>query len=289
MPRLSMKLAVGIAVALSIIASAMVYAYLRDVVTQNQENMKPVVVMAQTVAPKTILTRQMLKMGSVPSTFVQPGAISKMETAVGVMVKEQLVAGEQVVTHRLLLDTGSGSGLAYQLTPGQRAYTIGVSETSAVAGFIHPGDKVDILVTYARGLGGDAFSQLMLQDILVLAMNRNDASPKDVNDKSAPDKVATVTVALSPEESAKLALAEGIGHVSLTLRPFAAEARSIVPVRAITPRDLAGYLYRSPQTESMPPASMPVMNTQARPERVFDGGSMIEVAHGTKVERVSVR
>ncbi len=303
MPRLSMKLAVGIAVILSIVVAGMVYAYLRDVATAKQKDLRPVVVVAQNVAPKTILTKEMLKQENVPSIYVQPGAIDKINTAVGVMVKEQLMAGEQVVKHRLLLDT-KGDGLAFQLPPGMRAYTVGVNETSGGAGFIRPGDKVDVLATYDKSITGEYTSHLVLQDITVLALNRSDVQPAPVaaGDAKGPakssaatdNKLTSVTLAITPEDAAKMALAEDRGRIRLALRPFATEAMPIMPVRAMTPRDLVGYLYRAPQS-STPPVSavnyMPMEYRMSAPVSapVVSSGNSVEVVRGTSIEKVAVK
>ena len=299
MPRLSMKLAVGIAVILSIVVAGMVYAYLRDVATAKQKDLRPVVVVAQNVAPKTVLTKEMLKLENVPSNYVQPGAVDKLNTAIGIMTKEQLMAGEQVVKHRLLLDT-KGEGLAFQLPPGMRAYTLSVNEISGGAGFIRPGDKVDVLAAYDKSITGEYLSHVVLQDITVLALNRSDVQPvqntgdkKDVaKSSSVNEKLSSVTLALVPDDTAKLALAEDRGHIRLALRPFATEAMPIMPVRAMTPRDLVGYLYRAPQS-NVPPVSAvnyaPMEYRMSAPVSAISSGNSIEVVRGTSIEKVAVK
>lgn len=297
---MSMKLAVGIAVILSIVVAGMVYAYLRDVATAKQKDLRPVVVVAQNVAPKTVLTKEMLKLENVPSVYVQPGAVDKINTAVGVMVKDQLMAGEQVVKHRLLLDT-KGDGLAFQLPPGMRAYTIGVNEISGGAGFIRPGDKVDVLASYDKSVTGEYTSQLVLQDITVLALNRSDVQPavntgetKGTAKSSAAstdNKLTSVTLAITPEDSAKMALAEDRGKIRLALRPFAAEAMPIMPVRAMTPRDLVGYLYRAPQSNTPPASYSPMEYRMSAPVSApaVSNGNSVEVVRGTSIEKVAVK
>ena len=298
MPRLSMKLAVGVAVVLSTLIAGLVYVYLQDVATQRQKDLTSVVVVVQDVGPKTVLTREMLKETKVPANFVQPGAVNKIDPIVGSVVKEQLVAGEQVVRHRLLLDL-QGSGMAYQLPPGMRAYTLPINEYSGGAGFIRPGDKVDILATFDKAIAGDFTSNVILQDILVLAMNRNDVQPasnKAAGGKSgsaAEEKLNSVTLAVNADDAAKLALAEDRGRLRLSLRPFAVEAMPVV--RTITPRDLVGYVYRAPEVSANPYVNM---SNRAGGESYVNGGSVgaaagrgpsVEVIRGTSIENVAVR
>ena len=303
MPRLSMKLAVGIAVVLSIVVAGMVYAYLRDVASAKQKDLRSVVVAVQNVAPKTVLTRDMLKVEKVPVSYVQPGAIDKLEMAVNVMAKEQLLAGEQVVKHRLLIDM-QGDGLAFQLPPGMRAYTVGVNETSGGAGFIRPGDRVDVLATYDKSITGEYTSHLVLQDISVLALNRSDVPVAGAGDKadakkssasSADNKLTSVTLAITPEEAAKMALAEDRGRIRLALRPFAAEAMPIMAARTVTPRDLVGYVYRAPQISSAPPVSnvnsysMPSEYRMSAPVSAVSSGNTVQVVRGTTIENIAVK
>lgn len=89
---------------LSTLIAGLVYVYLKDVAMQRQKDLTAVVIVVQDVGPKTVLTREMLKEVKVPASFVQPGAVNKIEPIVGTVVKDQLIAGEQVVRHRLLLD-----------------------------------------------------------------------------------------------------------------------------------------------------------------------------------------
>ena len=299
-----MKLAVGVAVVLSTLIAGMVYVYLRDVATQRQKNLTAVVTVVQDVGPKTVLTREMLKEEKVPAGFVQPGAVNKIDPIVGVMVKDQLMAGEQVVRHRLLLDV-QGSGMAYQLPPGMRAYTLAINEISGGAGFIRPGDKVDVLATYDKAIAGEYTSNMILQDAMVLAMNRSDVQPatgkKDAGKTSAApeeEKLTSVTLAVTVDDSAKLALAEDRGRLRLALRPFATEAMPVTTVRTITPRDLVGYVYQAPRYEAnLPPASTVGVSRMA-PEYYMNGGGngaaavrgpSVEVIRGTIVENVAVR
>lgn len=302
MPRLSMKLAVGVAVVLSTLIAGLVYVYLRDVSMQRQKDLTSVVIVVQDVGPKTVLTREMLKETKIPASFVQPGAVNKIDPIVGTVVKDQLVAGEQVVRHRLLLDL-QGSGMAYQLPPGMRAYTLAVNEYSGGAGFIRPGDKVDILATFDKAIAGDYTSNIILQDVLVLAMNRSDVQPGSAKAEagkssaaSAEDKLTSVTLSVSADDSAKLALAEDRAHLRLTLRPFTLEAMPVV--RTITPRDLVGYVYRAPEVSVNPYVTA---SNRMSAEYYMNGasagsagavaghGPSVEVIRGTTIETVAVR
>ena len=290
---------------LSTLIAGLVYVYLKDVAMQRQKDLTAVVIVVQDVGPKTVLTREMLKEVKVPASFVQPGAVNKIEPIVGTVVKDQLIAGEQVVRHRLLLDL-QGSGMAYQLAPGMRAFTLSVNEFSGGAGFIRPGDKVDVLATFDKSIAGDYTSNVVLQDVLVLAMNRSDvqpggAKPEAGKSSAAPaeDKLTSVTLSVSADDAARLALSEDRGHLRLALRPFALEAMPVNMTRTITPRDLVGYVYRAPEAAPTPNPYV-TMGNRASGEYYGNGGGnagaasavrgpSVEVIRGTTIENVAVR
>lgn len=105
--------------------------------------------------------------------------------------------------------------LSTQLDEGMRAVTIRVDEVRGVAGFIVPGDRVDIIST--RGEGGSqdaaAFADVLLQNAKVLAI---DQLADERQDK--PTVARAVTLELGVQQAQKVVLAQGIGRLSLVLR-----------------------------------------------------------------------
>lgn len=103
------------------------------------------------------------------------------------------------------------SGLAEKLMPGQRATAIKVNQETLVAGFIHPGSRVDVICTLR---GTDQSSKLILQNMLVMAVDQADVR----NSEQKTILGQTVTLATSQEEAMRLALAGSLGELRLTLR-----------------------------------------------------------------------
>jgi pilus assembly protein CpaB len=90
-----------------------------------------------------------------------------------------------------------------------------VNEVVGVGGFIIPDARVDVVLTTAPAQGSGRISKIVLENIQVLAagqaVDRKDNKPVTVN---------TVTVAVTPEDAEKLALAVGDGRINLALRNF---------------------------------------------------------------------
>src|SRR3984885_11857804 len=123
--------------------------------------------------------------------------------------------------------------LSSMLGPGKRAVTIRVDDVRGVAGFIQPGDRVDVVLirTEAESKSNDSYSDVILQSAKVLAI---DQVTGERSDKATIAKAVTLEV--SAEDAQKILLATNIGRLSLILRQ-PAEANSD-PVRRVTEDDL---------------------------------------------------
>ncbi|MFQ3594045.1 MAG: Flp pilus assembly protein CpaB [Gemmataceae bacterium] len=105
--------------------------------------------------------------------------------------------------------------IADKLLPGQRATAIKVNAQSSVAGFVLPGSRVDvILTTRGGGSGNKATTRTILQHMLVMAVDNQDTRNPEM--KSILGQ--TVTLAATPEEAARLALASSLGELTLQVK-----------------------------------------------------------------------
>ena len=127
---------------------------------------------------------------------------------------------------------------------GMKAVTIRVDEVKGVAGFVLPGDRVDIFLTRRQtsGEGAQQFTDLLLQNVKVLAVGQ---IADDREDK--PKLVKAVTVEVSPIDAQKLILAKSAGRLSLALRRAGESAR--VGGRRITLGDLGTSSVGAPPPE----------------------------------------
>ncbi len=135
------------------------------------------------------------------------------------------IESDEPVTKESVITNAKGNYLAAFISPGMRAMSIHVQANTDAAGFISPGDHVDIILSYIMRLSTTAskilygassthhVSDIILSNVKVLAVDQKDKNA----DHSA--KVAqTVTLEVSPKGAEKLALAEQMGTLTLALR-----------------------------------------------------------------------
>ncbi|HEX2762375.1 MAG TPA: Flp pilus assembly protein CpaB [Allosphingosinicella sp.] len=164
-----------------------------------------------------------------PEGLVQPAYYIKGKPGVepagliGTVVRNEITAG-QPVTQGSLIKPGERGFLAAALGPGMRAITVPVSATSGVAGFVFPGDRVDLVLTQEVQGSGDGpplrVSETILRNIRVLAVDQRMTS-KGADGKPVVAEVSTVTLEATPKIAEKIAVAQTIGGLSLSLRSLA--------------------------------------------------------------------
>ena len=188
-----------------------------------------VLVATRSLPVGTIIDADALKFQAWPAGLVQPAYFIKGEAGadpqglLGTVVRNEITAG-QPLTQGALIKPGDRGFLAAALGPGMRAVTVPVSSTSGVAGFIFPGDRVDILLTQqVSGPGGPPLkvSETILRNMRVLAVDQRTASV-DAQGKPQPaKKFNTVTLEATPKIAEMISVARMIGKLSFTLRSIA--------------------------------------------------------------------
>jgi pilus assembly protein CpaB len=147
-------------------------------------------------------------------------AIRNFDELKGKFLNKPLTA-EQFVTADDLTDK-ENSGISGMMPKGYRAYGIKVNAENNAGGFVLPHSRVDIVMVPQRGMSDkELFSKIILQNVLVLAVDQVAVRP---DDKQAVVS-STVTVAVTPQEAEKLALANSLGDLRLILRPFGDEEK----------------------------------------------------------------
>lgn len=154
------------------------------------------------------------------SDRVPEGAFTSIEALVGATdedaryVLSSLEAGEMILPGKITTP-GQRAKLSTAITPGMRAVSISVNDVLGVAGFVLPGDRVDVMLT--RNEGSGPFVDILLQGVRVVAI---DQTADDRADQ--PSVVRTVTFEVTTDEAQKLTLAATIGTLSLALRNIGA-------------------------------------------------------------------
>lgn len=172
---------------------------------------------------------------AVPDSYILKDNVAP-EDLVGAVLREAVDAGQPVTRGRLVFPGDTGF-LAAVLRPGYRAVTIAVSDVSGVAGFVFPGDQVDIILAQAIKMSKEVTRRATitaLEDVRVLAI---DQAIDDRSGAAATGK--TVTLEVDPKTAEAVALLPDMGRLSLSLRSLAADpvAETIPDITAPGPAD----------------------------------------------------
>ena len=191
------------------------------------------------VGPKVLVARKALPVGTIidaESLTFQPWPTEMMQSAyytegqpdsdmsklLGTVVRYPITAG-QPMTRGALVGPQDRGFLAAALGPGMRAVTVPVNASSGVAGFVFPGDRVDIVLTQ-EVTGGDGpplkVSETVVRNVRVLATDQRIDS-KGEDGKTEVRTFSNVTLEATPRIAEKIAVAQSVGQLSLSLRSIA--------------------------------------------------------------------
>jgi pilus assembly protein CpaB len=188
----------------------------------------PKVLVAQRALPVgTIITADSVSFQLWPKEMVQDAYFidgeADMNKLLGTVVRYPITAG-QPVTQGALVAPGDRGFLAAALGPGMRAVTIPVSAKTGVGGFIFPGDHVDLMLTQTVSGQGDGpplkATETILRNVRVLATDQTTNTVVE-DGKTVVRSFRTVTLEVTPKIAEKIAVAQTIGTLSLTLRSLA--------------------------------------------------------------------
>ena len=128
------------------------------------------------------------------------------------------------MTRGALVGPNDRGFLAAALGPGMRAITVPVNSSTGVAGFVFPGDRVDIVLTQEVAGGGEGpplkVSETVVRNVRVLATDQRTDS-KGEDGKTLVKTFSNVTLEATPRIAEKVAVAQSIGQLSLSLRSIA--------------------------------------------------------------------
>jgi pilus assembly protein CpaB len=149
-----------------------------------------------------------------PTRALPAGYVSDPATVVG----RGLITSVRVngpILEPDLAERGSGSGMPIIFPEGMRAVSVRVDDVVAVAGFVTPRTRVDVLLTMRPPAGSDqTYTQIILQNLTVLAAGQT----VQQDERGQPMTVGVVTLMVTPDQAEKLVLAAGQGRIQLALR-----------------------------------------------------------------------
>jgi pilus assembly protein CpaB len=197
-----------------------------------------------------------------PQGNVPEGTFGSVDEVVGKFTNQKLLPGE-VLLHQRIVQQLAGSSLAGEIEPTMRAVSVRVNDVIGVAGFLLPGNRVDVLGT-RMAEDRRAITHTLLQNLKVLAVDQTVQS-----EKSQPVVVRAVTLEMNPSQAELLVQATQEGTVQLALRnPVDASVMETLPeqAHAAASRNAATAPVRSAQAKK---PSQPVI-TVIRQTRMAD-------------------
>ena len=169
-----------------------------------------VVVAAMEIPFGTKIESRHLKIITLPVSASVGDHFEKTDDAVGLIALQKIISGEILLKERFA-DRSSGSTLAAIVKPDMRAVTVRVDDVIGVAGFLMPGNHVDVVA--ARMENSRAETHTVLRDLNVLAVDQTASQDKD-----QPVVVRAVTLEVTPKQAEVLVKAREEGRIQLTLR-----------------------------------------------------------------------
>jgi pilus assembly protein CpaB len=242
---------------------------------------QPVVVAAANLQLGAELKAEDLQVVAFPAGKAPEGTFSQPSEIVGRGIVVPLVKNEPVLSAKLA-SKEAGSGLPPVIPEGMRAVSVRVDEVVGVAGYVLPGNRVDVLATAnPSDQRSDTTTKVILSNVQVLTAGTRMEQDQE---KGKPMQVTVVTLLVNPEQSERLALASTEGKIQLALRnpmdqtapetPGVKTAALVGVAKAAAPKSLMASSAR-PRTQR---AVAPVTQIVPTPEPI----PTVEVIRGDK-------
>jgi pilus assembly protein CpaB len=208
------------------------------------------------------------------------GTFSQDHSPVGRVSIIAMQAAEPILESKLAPEDVTKGGLAVIISPDKRAISVKVDQVIGVAGFIQPGQMVDVLVSIASEKEKAGYiTKTVLQNVLILATGTQD---QETSDKKV-QKVNVVTLEVTPEESENLALAVSKGSIVLALRGYT-DKEDVLTKGATVPELLERYRF-----DEKVAAVATVANTlKPAPVRWLKKKFVVEVMNGSNLNSVTI-
>ncbi len=239
----------------------------------NPEN-EPVVIAKDNIRRGTKITRDHVDLKFVPKGSAPAGSLSSIESALGQRVQTPLVKNEYVMSAKL--GTGTNS-MTSDIPSGMQISSIEVKNVAAgVAGFVEPGDIVDILLTVEHFQEKDPGGTVrLMQMVEVRGVDNRTTEESSRPDAKVGDGAArSITVLVSPQQAQELADGQKRGILTIVLR--GPDDKTIHAYEVVTPKDLKfPQIPAEEKKEELPAPSVEKPFVAPPPIRVFKGAQEV--------------
>jgi len=281
----------GVAIIAGLGAALLITRYLeRRTVTVSTPTAK-IVVAAMDLPLATRIRPEQVRLTDWPLTGIPPGAMRDVKEAADRILTSRLLEGEPILPGKLAAKD-AGNGLAALIPLNMRAIAVRVDDVVGVAGFLHPDDRVDVIVTLhpVKPADSEPTSKVILQNVKVLAVGKELETTERTRNQANPSTVATLLV--NPEESEKIALAAYEGRIMLTLRPWTdnqavftagMNATGLLTDSSTKPRDQVQVVSPRPRSHREPAGAAPP-TVVAQPAAAQPHPDVVEIIRGDRRE-----
>lgn len=265
-------LILGLALVIGLVTGSVVYQAITNKVEATTQPTREVAVAAANINLGETLTSQHVKLMSWPKDSVPVGTLASVAEAEGRVALTSIVVGEPLFDARLAPKLAGSGGILPMLVPENlRGVTIKVDDAVRESGFVSPNSRVDVIVSIADRQGSaERIGKVILQNVPVLAAGQ---SVEMRGNKPVP--ITTVTLALTPEQAERLAVAQTEGRLMLATRNLG--DNRVVETPGTNVQKLLGT---SPAPSRKQPTSTPVARSENPPPpytvSVFHGNQMTE-------------
>jgi pilus assembly protein CpaB len=182
---------------------------------------EPVLIAVARIERGAMLRAEDVEVRNWPKGIAPAGALRDLDQALNRAAIGSLASGE-IILDAKLSPKNSSRGLAALIPPGMRAFTVQASHmTTNVAGFVLPGNKVDVLLNTRPGrsdVAGAGTTTTLLQAVEVLAVDQLLEAPAD--NRYDPKELSSVTLLVTPEQANLLGKGQSMGTLTFSLRNY---------------------------------------------------------------------
>jgi len=200
--------------------------------------MSSVLVATSVIETGDLIDRSALTSAPWPADAIPADALRSFDELAATAYARGLIVPGELLMRTKLDETGSVLTLAASITPGMRAVSVVVGNDTGVAGFVLPGDRVDVnefvsLVESGRAsardgerASGDVIARSVLRNVNVLAIDQTfEAGLEGARPSS------TVTLEVTPDDALALSAASQRGALGLSLIGRREEADLVAEIR----------------------------------------------------------
>ncbi len=270
---------IGVAVVLGLLAVYLANSWFSGVEERQQgaaseQELVTIAVASQELEFGSQLTDANVRLASWPASSVPAGAFQEIgPNLTGQVAIRPISRGEPILETRI----SSRASLSENLPLDMRAVSIPVNQVTGVAGFVLPGDVVDVMLTR------DEVTSVLLENVMVLAIDR-----RTNEQETDPAVVDTATLQVDPISAQKLTLARQVGNLTLALRNV--ENQQIGPTPRVDLTDLGHR--RTPaggRSAASTPVVRPAMGASSQGDQSRSSTPRMAVVRGTEVSNYEVQ